>query len=42
MNELHLKMNAFLTGLTTRMQVHGRLDSMFVSYEKDNSVEFTI
>ena len=42
MNELHLKMNAFLMGLTTGMQVHGWLDSMFVSYEKDNSVEFTI
>ena len=42
MNELHLKMNAFLIGLTTGMQVHGWLDSMFVSYEKDNSVEFTI
>ena len=42
MNELHLKMNAFLIGLTTGMQVHGWLDSMFVSYEKDNSVEVTI
>ena len=42
MNELHLKINAFLIGLTTGMQVHGWLDSMFVSYEKDNSVEVTI
>ena len=41
MNELHLKMNAFLIGLTTGMQVHGWLDSMFASYKK-NSVEFTI
>ena len=41
MNELHLKMNAFLIGLTTGMQVHGWLDGMFASYKK-NSVEFTI
>ena len=41
MNELHLKMNAFLIGLTTGMQVHGWFDGMFESYKK-NSVEFTI
>ena len=41
MNELHLKMNAFLIGLTTGMQVHEWFDGMFESYKK-NSVEFTI
>lgn len=42
MNELHLKINAFLVGLTTGMYVHGWLDSMSASYENSNSVEFTI
>lgn len=42
MNELHLKINAFLIGLTTGMYVHGWLDSMYASYENSNSVEFTI
>ena len=42
MNELHLKVNAFLNGLITGMYVHGWLDSLYASYEKDNSVEFTI
>lgn len=42
MNELHLKMNAFLTGLTTGMYVHGWVDSVSASYENDNSVDFNI
>ena len=29
MNELHLKVNAFLIGLTTGMYVHGWLDSLY-------------